>query len=141
VLQFIEHYGLKMLGAVAALCVVGLVTYLIIKNVRAGIVLRPDARTVGGSIMGLAAGGVIGFLLRPTIPLLGGQLPFTTIIRRGANLEGEAQTLIPFAQTSFNYLLAGALAGALLGLAVAYLSAKTELGSKTEAVEKQTDAG
>jgi hypothetical protein len=29
VLEFIEHYGLKMLGAVAALCVVGLAIYFI----------------------------------------------------------------------------------------------------------------
>ena len=37
--------------------------------------------------LGAAIGGFLGFLLRPSVPLVG-PLPFETVITRGANLTG-----------------------------------------------------
>jgi len=67
------------------------------------------------TIVGLLIGIVVGFLLRPGVPLLG-QLPFNTVITRGANLQGFDQLLVGYARTSFNYLIAGTVLGAAIGL-------------------------
>lgn len=67
------------------------------------------------TIAGLLIGGFVGFLLRPSVPLVG-QLPFATVISRGANLRGLDQLLIGHARTSFNYLIAGMILGAIVGL-------------------------
>jgi small basic protein len=76
------------------------------------------------AIVGFVVGGVVGFLLRPSVPLLG-QLPFTTVITRGANLRGLDQLLLGYARSSFNYLVAGVLLGALIGLVVAVVVPKS----------------
>jgi hypothetical protein len=67
------------------------------------------------AIVGLLIGGVVGFLLRPSVPLMG-QLPLTTVITRGANLRGLDQLLLGYARSSFNYMVAGVVLGALVGL-------------------------
>ena len=67
------------------------------------------------TIAGLLIGSVVGFLLRPSVPLMG-QLPFKTVITRGANLRGLDQLLLGYARTSFNYLVAGMILGAIVGL-------------------------
>ena len=59
-------------------------------------------------------GSVIGFLLRPSAPLVG-QLPLSIVITRGAELRGLDQLLVPAAQTSFNYVLVGGLIGTAVG--------------------------
>ena len=70
-------------------------------------------------VIGVLVGGFIGFLQRPSA-LLVGQLPFSTVITRGANLQGLDQLLIPLAQRSFNVMvtwsLVGGAAGAMLQL-------------------------
>jgi len=71
------------------------------------------------TIAGLFIGSFVGFLLRPTVPLMG-QLPFSSVITRGANLRGLDQLLIGYARSSFNYLLAGMILGALVGLIAAF---------------------
>ena len=71
-------------------------------------------------IAGLIIGGIVGFLLRPSVPLMG-QLPFTTVITRGANLRGFDQLLTGYARTSFNYLVAGIIVGAVIGLIAAFV--------------------
>jgi hypothetical protein len=63
---------------------------------------------------GIVLGGWIGFLLRPSVMLVG-QLPLGIVISRGATLNGFDSILIPAAQTSFNIMAAGAIAGAILG--------------------------
>ncbi len=70
------------------------------------------------AIAGLLIGSMVGFLLRPSVPILG-QLPFRTVITRGANLQGLDQLLTGYARTSFNYLIAGMVVGAVVGLIVA----------------------
>jgi hypothetical protein len=68
---------------------------------------------------GCLVGGLIGFLLRPSAPLVG-QLDFGTVVTRGGRLQGLDQLLVSTAQTSFNYLLAGALLGGVIGGALGY---------------------
>ncbi len=60
-------------------------------------------------------GGIIGFVVRPSIPLLG-QLPFNVVIRDGAGLTGLSTLLQPAAHQSFELLLGGTVVGAILGL-------------------------
>ena len=92
---------------ILAVVAIGIVAYLRYARNRSG---------TSGFLGGLA-GGFVGFLLRPSVPIVG-QLPFETVITRGANLRGLDELLISTAQTSFNYMLAGALAGALIGAAI-----------------------
>ena len=71
------------------------------------------------AIAGLIIGSVVGFLLRPNVPLVG-QLPLTTVISRGVNLRGLDQLLLGYARTSFNYLVAGMVVGTVVGLIAAF---------------------
>ena len=76
--------------------------------------------TVGiAATAGVLLGGYVGFLLRPAALI--GQLPFETVILRGANLEGIDRLLVPVARTSFNTMVAGAIIGAAMGVAIGYL--------------------
>ena len=77
------------------------------------------------AIVGLLLGGAVGFLLRPSVPLMG-QLPFTTVISRGANLRGLDQLLLGYARSSFNYVVAGVVLGALIGLIAALTLDKSQ---------------
>jgi len=77
----------------------------------------------GLGIVGLLVGGLIGFLLRPS-GLLGVQAPFGAVITRGANLKGLDQLLLPLAQQSFNYVLVGAIIGAVFGATVGYFASQ-----------------
>ena len=71
------------------------------------------------TIAGLFIGGVVGFLIRPSVPFMG-QLPFSTVITRGANLRGLDQLLTGYARTSFNYVIAGMVVGAVVGFIAAF---------------------
>jgi hypothetical protein len=71
-------------------------------------------------IVGLIAGGSIGFLYRPSALIIG-QLPFCTVITRGANLKGVEQVLIPIAQSSFNHMMTIAIIGASIGITLGLL--------------------
>jgi len=73
--------------------------------------------------VGLFIGGMIGFLLRPAAPFIG-QLPFETVISRGSNLTGLDTLLVSTAQTSFSYLMVGAILGAIGGIIVGLMAAK-----------------
>jgi uncharacterized membrane-anchored protein YhcB (DUF1043 family) len=70
--------------------------------------------------LGLLIGAFIGFLVRPTAPLIG-QLPFGVVMTRGANLRGLDQILVPLAQRSFNYVLVGAILGVIGGFVIGRL--------------------
>jgi len=71
-------------------------------------------------VVGFLVGGFVGFQLRPAAFLVG-QLPFGTVITRGSNLSGLEALLVSTAQTSFNYMLAGAVLGAACGAVVGAL--------------------
>ena len=79
-------------------------------------------RKIAGGILGLIAGGLIGYVMRPAAPLIG-QLPFKAVISRGASLQGLEQLLVPLAQRSFNSMLSGALLGIVAGILVTHLLA------------------
>ncbi len=66
-------------------------------------------------IAGFLAGASIGYFYRPPAFLVG-QLPFRTVISRGADLKGFDQLLIPAARSSFNYVLFGGILGAALAV-------------------------
>jgi APA family basic amino acid/polyamine antiporter len=78
----------------------------------------------GGGALGLLFGGFVGFLLRPTDPVLKSQLPFSAVLTRGSDLAGSAQALVPLAKTSFNYMLALGLVGAIFGIILGHLLAR-----------------
>ena len=87
----------------------------------------PETKSAAGPIVsiglgGAFVGGALGFLLRPASMLLG-QLPFETVIMRGANLKGLDQILVPLAEKSFNVMMAGVIIGAVLGLGLGALVA------------------
>ena len=87
-------------------------------------VANPESKQVSNFITaGVAIGALIGFLLRPSVPLIG-QLPFTAVITRGGSLQGLDQILVPAAQTSFNYLLVGGIVGAVAGFLATKIIAK-----------------
>ena len=66
------------------------------------------------TLIGLIIGASIGYFYRPPAVLIG-QLPFDVVITRGGNLKGLEQIYLETAKTSFNYLLIGGIAGAMLG--------------------------
>jgi hypothetical protein len=68
-------------------------------------------------VIGLLLGGFIGFMMRPSVVLIG-QLPFGTVLMRGSDLSGLDQLLVPTAQHSFNVMVIGAIVGGASGLAL-----------------------
>jgi len=59
-------------------------------------------RFAGGAVLGGILGAFLGFLLRPSLPLLG-QLPLGVVITRGEFLHGFDALFKPMAEQSFNY--------------------------------------
>lgn len=68
-------------------------------------------------VVGAIVGGAIGYFYRPSAFMVG-QLPFQHVISRGKTLKGIDQILLPVAETSFHYLIGGALIGAVMGLVI-----------------------
>jgi len=79
----------------------------------------------GLGMAGFFIGGLLGYLARPSAFLLG-QPSFDVVITRGATLEGLDQLLVPIAQRGFNLMVAGAVIGALAGLAVGYFLGRSK---------------
>jgi hypothetical protein len=75
---------------------------------------KPLTDAVAAAVIGAFVGMVLGFLLRPSVPLVG-QLPLQVVITAGSGLTGLDTILKGTAETSFNYLLVGALIGGFLG--------------------------
>jgi len=69
------------------------------------------------TIIGLILGASIGYFYRPPALFIG-QLSFDVVITRGGTLKGLDQIYLEIAKTSFNYLLIGGIAGAILGAIV-----------------------
>ena len=74
-------------------------------------------RGYGLVVVAIFIGAVIGFLLRPSLPLIG-QLPFDVVLTRGANLQGVDLLAKSTAETSFNYIVVGALIGLVAGIPI-----------------------
>jgi hypothetical protein len=77
---------------------------------------------------GFLLGAFVGFLLRPSVPMLG-QLPFEVVITRGANLTGANVLMRSAAERSFNYTLVGAIIGAVVLAITAGLTMNRKDGS------------
>jgi len=88
-----------------------------------------------GPAAGSAIGGVVGYLLRPSLPLVG-QLPFETVITRGSGLRGINELQRSTAEVSFNYSLAGALIGGTLLGVVQYVVRRRAKDGDAGAPEK-----
>ena len=90
---------------------------------------------VSFAVIGTLIGSLIGFLARPVVPPMTplpfitmpsiGQLPFEVVLTRGSQLKGDAQMLVPYAQSSFNTLLIGAILGLICGAALAIFAGTT----------------
>ena len=70
-------------------------------------------------------GMFISFMFRPSVPFVG-QLPFFTVMTRGVDLVGVDALLKNAAEESFNYVLIGAILGAVVGAAWNTLKAKLQ---------------
>lgn len=76
-------------------------------------------------IVGVVLGAIVGFLARPSIPMLG-QLPFLAVVTRGAFFGGLDIVFRPTAEQSFNYMAIGAILGGILLFAVTGFLRKNE---------------
>ena len=94
------------------LIILGVLLFLVIRTMRSA--LRGGSGLI---VLGTVIGAVIAFLVRPSLPLIG-QLPFATVITRGANLRGLDVLAKSTAETSFNYVAIGALVGLAAGVAI-----------------------
>lgn len=72
------------------------------------------------AVAGFFAGGLVGFLTRPSVILIG-QLPFGTVVTRGAYLTGLDTLLRSAAENSFNQMFMAAVLGALAGAVIGFL--------------------
>jgi hypothetical protein len=75
------------------------------------------------TFVGLIIGAFIGYFYRPPALFIG-QLPFDVVITRGGNLKGLDQIYSETAKTSFNYLIIGGVAGAIIGAIIGIKSKK-----------------
>lgn len=78
---------------------------------------KPSGDTNRYVILGLILGATLGYLLRPSILLIG-QLPFGVVITRGATLQGLDIVFKATAEASFNYVFIGLIAGGIIGYLV-----------------------
>jgi hypothetical protein len=92
---------------------------LIILGVAVTIIIAAikGSRAVGAAIIGVFLGGIVGFLLRPSANLVG-QLPFGVVITRGATLTDLDVLFRGTAELSFNYMMIGAIIGAVVFIAL-----------------------
>jgi|GEM_PF-52320 len=102
-------FELKVLGGAGSFILVGGMIYW---RANKQSILAPAF-----ALCGFFVGGLIGFLLRPISPLSGGQLPFSDI------MNGSADNFSPLAGISLNYMLAGAILGAIMCAALGYVIA------------------
>jgi ABC-type nitrate/sulfonate/bicarbonate transport system permease component len=72
------------------------------------------------ALVGMLAGGYIGFLNRPEA-LIKGKLSFEEVVFAGTNLKGFEKVYTSVARTSFNDMLIGAIIGLLGGIILALL--------------------
>lgn len=83
-------------------------------------------RTLSLVIVGVILGAFVGFLMRPTLPIIG-QLPADTVMARGTNLTGLNTIERSTAEESFNYVMIGAIVGGAL-----FALARIARGPRTE---------
>lgn len=96
---------------VLALAVVGVIEiWAKRRDTQRGSSTRLSWGTIGMPIFGVLVGAFLGFLIRPSIPIIG-QLPLDSVITRGSGFSGADRVFVPYAETSFNYMLICAIIG------------------------------
>jgi hypothetical protein len=81
---------------------------------------RASLYTVDAGLLGGVAGGWISFLLRPSLPGVG-QLSLGIALTRGYKLNPTDTAKVAIAHASFDYMLAAAVLGVVIGIAMSYL--------------------
>ncbi|MBW9248785.1 MAG: hypothetical protein GJU72_06860 [Acidithiobacillus ferriphilus] len=76
-------------------------------------------------LVGFLIGAIIGYIDRPTVPVVNKQLPFSIVITRGSTLTGTDLFLKGYAEKSFYRMIDGGLVGALFGLFVVIIITST----------------
>jgi hypothetical protein len=71
------------------------------------------------TVLGIIIGASAGYFYRPPTLFIG-QLPFDVVITRGANLKGLDLLYLETAKTSFDYIMGGCIAGAILGTLIGF---------------------
>jgi gas vesicle protein len=89
-----------------------------------GFVIFKGSNFVRGCAIGVLLGAFVGFLMRPNVPIVG-QLPFGVVLTRGSYLTGVDTLVRSSAEQSFNYMLVGAIIGAVVLGAIAKSGEKT----------------
>jgi hypothetical protein len=89
------------------------------------------ALTILIAVLGALVGGLLGFLFRPSAPMIG-QLPFGAVITRGGDLKGIGSLLKPTAEVSFNYALGGAIIGGVVFAAWHHLTVRHRSGKSSK---------
>lgn len=124
---FVAFVFLYVITALSVLGIVAQVRFYVFGGVGGSKEHTLVATFVPGAFVAAGAliGGFVGFLVRPSVPLVG-QLPSDVVLTRGAALTGLDIILKHSAETSFNYVLAGAvIGGVVFGIWGAY-KAKTK---------------
>jgi len=86
------------------LLVLSLLAFLLVKTV--------GSRLLGSILLGAVLGGMVGFMQRPAVPVLG-RLPFDTVITRGEAVRFD-ELVRPNAERSFDYIVFGGILGAVI---------------------------
>lgn len=82
-------------------------------------------------VVGLVLGAIVGFLMRPSIPLIG-QLPITTMVELvTTGGEGLDRLFVPLAQRSFMYMMVGGIVGGFVGWLAAQMGAAPRAAAST----------
>ncbi len=117
--QFTISFTCIVLGA---LCGV-LVHYLLDEKIRKKSEVSKEQKSVdigkskGVTILLMAIGGlIIGFVMRPEIPIIGQKVPFASVISRGVISEGvEMGTYGQMAKEAFNVMILWGIIGGIVG--------------------------
>ncbi|MGO9261140.1 MAG: zinc ribbon domain-containing protein [Bryobacteraceae bacterium] len=85
---------------------------------------RPHSQTslLSYGILGLLVGAIIGYLTRPSIPILGRQPTLDIVLTGGSNLHGINRVLAPLAQQAQHQVITYACIGAVIMVFVGVLA-------------------
>jgi APA family basic amino acid/polyamine antiporter len=120
--------GMKIVPALSIIAIVWILAHATVREFAiTGLVLifasvvyavqHREYKQLSYATMGAFIGGVIAFLLRPS--MIGKQVPLDDILTALANLISSKETVIPLAETSLNFVSAGLLIGGLVGVGIA----------------------
>lgn len=93
---------------------------------------------LGYGIIGALCGATIGYLVGPTLPLVGGHLPLSTVLSAGGDLQGlDAALLTNMAKEAFNTFLISTIFGGAVGFGFGKLKQSRQHASRSPQSNKQ----